>query len=120
MAPSPAGTTSESLADHQLPMKWSILKPMAAASFTATWFITPQPDMKIQSGLSRRTWSHVAFCSWPGMVHREQRQLEAVLLRQLLQRRVGLLAVGAVVEDVGDLLALELVEPALLLRRCSG
>ena len=60
-------------------MKWSILKPMAAASFTATWFITPQPDMKIQSGLSRRTWSHVAFCSWPGMVHREQRQLEAVL-----------------------------------------
>ena len=66
MAPSPAGTTSESFADHQLPMKWSILKPMAAASLTATWFITPQPDMKIQSGFSRRTCSQVAFCSWPG------------------------------------------------------
>src|ERR1041384_2330835 len=58
--------TSASLADHQLPMKWSILKPIADASFTATWFITPQPDMKIQSGFRRRTCSHVDFCSWPG------------------------------------------------------
>jgi hypothetical protein len=45
LAPSPAGITSASLADHQLPMKWSIGKLIAAASFTATWFITPQPDM---------------------------------------------------------------------------
>jgi hypothetical protein len=66
VAPAPAGTTSESLADHQLPMMRSILMPAAAASFTATWFITPQPERKIQSGFSRRTWSHVAFCSWPG------------------------------------------------------
>jgi len=49
------------------------------------------------------------------VVHREQGQLEAVQARQLLERRVGFLAVGAVVIDVDDLLALELVEPALLL-----
>ncbi len=50
-----------------------------------------------------------------GMVHGEQGQLEAVLLRQLFERRVGFLAVGAVVIDVRDLLALELLESALLL-----
>jgi hypothetical protein len=49
------------------------------------------------------------------MVHREQGQLEAVLVGQLLEGRVGFLAVRAVVVDVDDLLALELVEPALLL-----
>src|SRR5882762_1771148 len=49
------------------------------------------------------------------MVDREERQLEAELPRQRLERRVGFLAVGAVVEDVDDLLALQLVEPALLL-----
>jgi hypothetical protein len=37
--------------------------PWPAASLTATWFMTPQPEMKIQSGLMRRTWSHVDFCS---------------------------------------------------------
>src|SRR2546426_4439252 len=41
-------------------------KPLDAASFTATWFITPQPEMKIQLGLIRRTCSQVAPCSWPG------------------------------------------------------
>ena len=51
----------------------------------------------------------------PGTVHGEQRQLEGVLLGQLLERGVGLPAVGAVVIDVGDLLALELVETTLLL-----
>src|SRR5262245_16390767 len=49
------------------------------------------------------------------MVHGEQRQLEAVAPRQLLQRGVGLFAVGAVVMDVGDLLPFELVQAALLL-----
>ena len=48
------------------------------------------------------------------MVHRQQRQLELVLLRQLLQRGIGFLAVGAVVEDMDDLLALQLLEPTLL------
>src|SRR3546814_9119629 len=48
----------------------------------------------------------------PGMVDGEQGQLEAVLVGQLLERRVGFLAVGAVVEDMGDLLALQLVHPA--------
>src|SRR5256712_10054029 len=51
----------------------------------------------------------------PGMVHREQCQLELVLPRELLERRVRLLPVGAVVEDVGDLLALQLLDAALLL-----
>ena len=50
----------------------------------------------------------------PRVIDGEQRQLELVLLRQLVERRVGLLAVGAVVVDVDDLLPLELVEPALL------
>src|SRR3546814_5432003 len=49
------------------------------------------------------------------MVDGEQGQLEAVLVGQLLERRVGFLAVGAVVEDMGDLLALQLVHPAFLL-----
>src|SRR3546814_19868148 len=51
----------------------------------------------------------------PGMVDGEQGQLEAVLVGQLLERRVGFIAVGAVVEDLGDLLALQLVHPAFLL-----
>jgi len=49
------------------------------------------------------------------MVDRQERQLEAELPCQRLERRVGFLAVGAVVEDVDDLLGLQLVEPALLL-----
>src|SRR3990172_7143108 len=46
-----------------------------------------------------------------GMIHGEQRQLELVLLGQLLQRRVGFPAVRAVVVDVGDLLPLQLIPP---------
>jgi hypothetical protein len=45
LAASPAGTTSASLPVHQFPTTWSIFMPWAAASFTATWFITPQPEM---------------------------------------------------------------------------
>src|SRR5260370_11309610 len=51
----------------------------------------------------------------PWVVHRQQRQLEAELPGERLERRVRFLAVGAVVEDVDDLLALQLVRPALLL-----
>ena len=49
------------------------------------------------------------------MVHGQEGQLEAVLPGQLLESGVGFLAVGAVVEDVDDLLALELLQPTLLL-----
>ena len=35
--------TSGSAPDHQLPMKWSILKRMLAASLTAVEFIAPNP-----------------------------------------------------------------------------
>ncbi len=49
------------------------------------------------------------------MIDGEQRELEAELPRQGLEGRVGFFAVGAVVVDVGDLLPLELVRPALLL-----
>src|SRR2546428_230976 len=48
-------------------------------------------------------------------VHGQERQLEAEPPGQLLEGRVRLLAVGAVVVDVDDLLALELLRPAFLL-----
>ena len=48
----PREATSASVPDHHTPTMRSILKPMAAASLTATWFITPQPQKKIQSGLA--------------------------------------------------------------------
>jgi hypothetical protein len=57
---------SFSEADHQTPMKRSIGKRIEAASWIATWFITPQPHMVTKSGRSRRTCSQVAFCSCPG------------------------------------------------------
>src|SRR5262249_48770373 len=50
-----------------------------------------------------------------GMRDRQQQGLESVHLRALLQEGDRLLAVGRVVIDQRDLLALELVEPALLL-----
>ena len=50
-----------------------------------------------------------------GVRDREQRQLVAVGLRELFQRRDRLLAVGAVVIDQGDLLALQVVHAAFLL-----
>ena len=48
------------------------------------------------------------------VVDGQQGQLDAVLLGQDLEGRVGLLAVGAVVVDMGDLDALEFVPPAFL------
>ena len=87
---------------------------MAAASFTATWFITPQPHMKIQSGLRRRICSQVAFCSWPGMIDREDAEIVAELLGEHLERRDGLLAVGAVVMHQRDLLAREVLHASFL------
>ena len=45
LAESPAGVTSASAPDHQTPMKFSIGKRMFAASWIATWFITPQPHI---------------------------------------------------------------------------
>jgi hypothetical protein len=45
LAPSPTGSTSFSEPDHQMPMKFSIGKRMFAASWMATWFITPQPHI---------------------------------------------------------------------------
>src|SRR6516162_6565642 len=50
-----------------------------------------------------------------GMRDRQEQRLESVHLRALLQQGDRLLAIGRVVIDEGDLLALELVEPAFLL-----
>src|SRR5712692_300300 len=50
-----------------------------------------------------------------GMGHRQEHGFKAVLLRTLLQQRDRLLAVGRVVINERDLLALELVEAAFLL-----
>ena len=42
--------------------------------------------MKIQFGLSRRTWSQVAFWSSPGGFTAQQRQLEPELARESVSR----------------------------------
>jgi hypothetical protein len=91
-------------------------KPKRCAVLIATGVETPQVLRKTQSGLCSRTGRHCEDCSLPGSATGIWIVLEAVFLGKQRQRIERFAAIGAVVIDGLDLLALELVETAFLFR----
>ena len=112
-APS-AASVSISEPAHQLPTILSRGKPTFCAVLSAVAFITPQPQRITQSGWYWRICSHCDCCSLPGCGTGIIFSSKPRFVGLCFEHRMRFLAVGRVVIQQHDLLALELVRAAFL------
>ena len=95
-------------------MMWSRGKPTLAAALSAVGIHHAPAAQDHPVGLDLADLQPLRALLVARMRHRDVRDGEAVHLRLRVEHRDGFLAVGRVVIDVHDLLALELVHPAFL------